>query len=125
MQTVSTRIYVKNLRLYAYHGVLPQERVVGNHYVLNVTISYPFMQAMTTDCVEHTLSYADVCAVLTEVMRAPSHLLEHVAGRMGNALVKAFPEIEELWIDVRKENPPMGVDCDGAGVQLHLINGKT
>ena len=57
-------------------------------------------------------------------MEKPSQLLEHVAGRIGRCLIDSYPVIEEVDIEIMKINPPMGADCDGAGVELHLTNGK-
>ena len=47
--SVSSRIYLKNARFHAYHGVLPQERTVGNNYVVNLVVDYDFTDAMETD----------------------------------------------------------------------------
>ena len=37
-----SKIYLKNVRFHAYHGVLPQETQVGNDYVVNLDVSYDF-----------------------------------------------------------------------------------
>ena len=58
-------------------------------------------------------------------MQQPAKLLEHVAYRIGEALEKTFPQIEAIDLCLTKLNPPMGADCSGAGVELHLINEKT
>jgi dihydroneopterin aldolase len=33
--------------------------------------------------------------------------------------------VEAVDVTLTKENPPMGANCGGAGVELHLINNKT
>jgi dihydroneopterin aldolase len=58
-------------------------------------------------------------------MAVPSNLLEHVAGRIAKAVMAAYPEILSVDIKLTKTNPPMGADCKGAGVEIHLINDKT
>jgi dihydroneopterin aldolase len=58
-------------------------------------------------------------------MAVPSNLLEHVAGRIAKAVMSAYPEILSVDIKLTKTNPPMGADCKGAGVEIHLINDKT
>ena len=58
-------------------------------------------------------------------MRQPSNLLEHVAGRIAHAVQTAIPEVLSIDLKLTKCNPPMGADCAGAGVEIHLINDKT
>lgn len=55
----------------------------------------------------------------------PSMLLEHVAGRIAKAIVGYSPDILSVDLTVTKVNPPIGADCNGAGVEIHLINDKT
>ncbi len=123
--TAGSSIYLKNVRLHAYHGVLPQERTVGNDYVVNLNVEYDFSHAMQTDDLAHTVNYAELYQLIKEEMAIPSSLIEHVAGRIGHRIFSTYPAIHKLTIDITKENPPFGADCDGAGVQVHLINNKT
>lgn len=118
------QIRLNKVRFYAYHGVLEQEQRVGGWYELTLTIDYPFVNAMKSDDVADTLNYASVLDVVTREMNTPSRLLEHVVGRMANALIKAFPDIVGLDICLTKENPPMGCDTKGASVVLSIKNDK-
>ena len=120
-----TYILLKNLRFKAFHGVMPQERTVGGDFVVSLRIGYPWQQAMTTDDVADTLNYAEVYDLVRQEMAVPSHLLEHVAGRIANSLFLRFPAITSIDLWLSKLTPPMGADSDGAGVELHLINDKT
>lgn len=125
MTLQSSHIYLKNVRFHAYHGVLEQERTVGNDYVVNIVVDYPFAHALETDDLTDTINYAEVYRLVAEEMAIPSQLLEHVAGRIGKRLFTEMPSIEELDIAITKQNPPFEADCDGAGVQVHLMNHKT
>lgn len=124
-QAKSTKIFLRQVRFHAYHGVLEQERRVGNDYAINVVAECDFTHAMLTDELEDTVSYADIYRVVKEEMAIPSKLLEHVAGRIGERLFTAFPSIQSLDISIMKVNPPFGADCEGAGVEVHLMNYKT
>lgn len=125
MKVESSYIYIKNLRLHSFHGVLPQERLTGNDYILNLRAKYPVDSAMITDRVEDTLNYATMCDMVTEEMTKPSALIENAAYRICKRLFKDMPKIESVDISITKVNPPMGADSDGAGIELHLINDKT
>ena len=104
---------------------MPQERRVGGDFLVNLRVGYPLEQAMQSDKVGDTLNYAALYEVVKTEMMQPSNLLEHVAGRIADAIVKCFPQVTSIDLDLAKHNPPMGADCDGAGVEIHLINDKT
>lgn len=125
MKLMSSRIYLRNVRFHAFHGVLPQERIVGNDYLVNLVLDYDFSSAMKTDDLQGTLNYAEVYQKVREEMAVPSKLLEHVADRIAHRLFSDFPEIQKLQLSITKVNPPMGADSDGAGVEVVLTNDKT
>ncbi len=125
MSQQKTKIFLNDVRIYAYHGVLPQERTVGGWYSVWVDVDYDFTRALETDNVDDTLDYSKMLAVVNEEMSVPSNLVEHVAGRIAKALFKSFPDIDSAEIKIVKENPPMGNDTAGAGVLLRLKNDKT
>ena len=125
MKLMSSKIYLRNVRFHAFHGVLPQEGIVGNDYLVNLVLDYDFSSAMQTDDLQETLNYAEVYQKVREEMAVPSKLLEHVAGRIAHRLFSDFPEIQKLQLSITKVNPPMGADSDGAGVEVVLTNNKT
>ena len=125
MRITSSYIILRNVRFHAFHGVMPQERKVGADFLVNLRVGYPLEQAMQSDEVSDTLNYAALYEVVKAEMMQPSNLLEHVAGRIADAIVKRFPQVTSIDLDLTKQNPPMGADCDGAGVEIHLINDKT
>ena len=125
MMNSQTYVRIEKLRIRALHGVLPQERTVGGDYEITLRIGYPWQQAMETDDVADTLDYAAVYRLVEREMVSPSQLLEHVAGRLTKALLSGFPQITSIDLWLTKLVPPMGADCAGAGVELHLINDKT
>ena len=98
---------------------------MGAYFLVNLRVGYPLEKAMQSDEVADTLNYAALYAVVREEMMTPSNLLEQVAGRIADAVIKAFPQVTSIDLELTKENPPMGADCDGAGVEIHLINDKT
>lgn len=125
MMLQSSNIFLKNVRFHAWHGVLQQEQTVGNDYLVNLKVSYDFSNAMETDELSGTISYADLFELIKEEMKIPSKLLEHVAGRIGGRIFSEFPSVREIHLSIDKVNPPMGADSDGAGVEVVLTNDKT
>ena len=113
-------VFVNDIRLHAFHGVLPQERATGNDYLVSVSARCPVERAARTDEVRHTLNYAEVYEVVKTEMGIPSRLVEHVAGRIARRLLERFALITSVRVSVTKCNPPMGAQCAGAGVVIEM-----
>ena len=119
MKIKDSYICLKNVRFHAFHGVLPQERQVGGDFLLSLRVGYPLARAVESDEIGDTLNYATLFDLVKREMDVPSQLLEHVAGRIAKAVVAAFPAVTSIDLELTKQNPPMGADSDGAGVELH------
>ena len=104
---------------YAYHGVAPQENLIGNEYVIDLKLKVDISKAAQTDEVADTVNYAEVHNVIKTEMAIPSKLLEHAGGRIVQKLFETFPDIEEVELRLSKRNPPMGADIDAAGIELY------
>lgn len=113
-----TYVYLKEIRFYAFHGVMPQEQLVGGEFMVSLRVAYPFEAAMESDDVTDTLNYAELYALVKEQMDIPSRLLEHVAGRIVKAIQMQYPQVTRIELKITKQNPPMGADCEGAGVEV-------
>ena len=60
----------------------------------------------------------DLYETIKREMAQPSFLVEHAAGRITKAILAEYPKAQSVRIRLLKENPPMGADCQGAGVEL-------
>ena len=120
---IQTSIQLHNLEFYAYHGLLPQERVVGGHYRVDVELSLtPPLRALTEDVIDDTVNYAEVYALIRQQMEQPVNLLEHLAHRITKVLYAQFPQIQAVKLSVTKVTPPIsGIACEGASFCLQSI----
>ncbi len=121
MKVTNTRVLLQDVKIYARHGLDPQEQLTGACFYVSVEADTDFISAMQTDCIEGTVSYADIFRCVKEEMSVPSCLLEHVAGRILSRLFEDFPTISRIRLKLTKENPPMGADCHSAGVELEAV----
>lgn len=119
MKINNSYVFLKDIHCYAYHGVAPQENLIGNEYIINLKLKVDISKAAQTDEVEDTVSYADVHDVIKNEMAIPSKLLEHVGRRIIEKLFMTFPTIEEVEFQLSKRNPPMGADIDVAGIEVY------
>ena len=113
------KIILQQLRFHSRHGVMEQERIVGTYFSIDLELTTDFTEAMLTDRLGGTVSYADVYEVVAREMKTPSALLEHVAARILRALYATFPAVEAVRIRLSKENPPIeGAECGSCGVEI-------
>ena len=125
MKVISSYIFMDEVRIHAYHGVLPQENEVGQDFLVSARCGLDISPAMEHDMLEVALDYGTLYRLIEREMAKTSQLIEHVAGRIAQCVFSEFPMVTSLDLTIVKLNPPMGGDCKGAGVELHLINDKT
>ena len=111
-------IELRRMEFFAYHGHLPEERLLGNYFYVDVTLHADLSKAIETDCLDDTVNYQQVYEVVRREMEIPSRLLEHVAGRIVKALYAEMPGIKQLSVKVTKQNPPLGGKTEGSAVQI-------
>lgn len=112
-------IRINRMKLYAHHGVIEQERLVGNDFEVSVTLHVAGYDG--SDRLERTVSYADVAEIIRAEMAIPSALIEHVAARIARHIKQDFPTVVvggEVTVD--KLTPPMGADVERVGVSVRL-----
>lgn len=107
-------ISINGLRLTAYHGVMEQERRVGNTFEVNVALDVPASdRAEASDCLDDTINYAQVVEIVKREMSVPSRLLEHVAGRIKNHIIADFGHMVAAGkVEVKKLAPPISGEMD-------------
>lgn len=120
MNIINSTIHLQEMTFYAYHGVLPQERIVGAYYSVSLSIdTADISEAIAHDRLESTINYAEVYQVVAEEMKEPSALLEHVAGRILHRLFIEQPLAHRATITVAKQAPPIiGADIQHSAVTL-------
>lgn len=111
-------IYIDKLKVHAFHGVMPQERVVGNDYEVSLKVGCSIDKAMLSDDVNDTINYASLAQLVKDEMAIESSLLEHVAGRILSKLRTEYKEITNIRLSITKIAPPIVADIRGAGVEI-------
>lgn len=113
---MKTWIELEEMEFFAFHGVFEQEALVGNRFRVNLKMNVDITEAMLTDEVTDTVSYADAFQVVDQEMKIRAKLLEHLTGRITSRLFDSFPSINEIEIKLSKVNPPGCGDIKQASV---------
>lgn len=113
-----SKIFLENVKIYAYHGVLPEENSIGTYYILDVELHTDLWKAAASDDLADTISYADVNEIIHQEMKINSKLLEHVAGRIISKIHEKFSQIDYIKVKITKTAPPMKGEMKGASIEL-------
>ena len=117
---MADRILLEGMLFYGFHGVNPEERVLGQRYVVDLAVDLDLTRAGRTDRLEDTVSYSHIYRTVRAVMEGePRNLLESAAQAIADRVLDEFP-VEAITVTVKKPNPPVrGSSIDLAAVQIH------
>ena len=115
---MKNQINVEGIRLYAYHGCLPEETKIGGEYIVDVYMVYDFSEAAAKDDLNLTVDYCTVFEICKAEMAIPSKLIEHVGKRIYDKIIHAFPKLIETKVKVTKLLPPMNGPVDKVSIVI-------
>lgn len=118
MQIEGYTIELRDVHLFAHHGVMQQEREIGAWFTIDIALEINDSSCAASDWIDGTVSYADVYEILCSEMEQPSNLLENVCSRITKRLYETFAQISAIRITLCKDTPPMGGDRLKAAVTL-------
>jgi dihydroneopterin aldolase len=101
-------IQIENMEFYSFHGHFKEERIVGNKFIVDLTIETDMKLPSQTDNLKNAVNYQRVYEIVKAQMDTKSHLLEHIAGRILDAIYAEMTDITKATVKVSKMNPPMG-----------------
>ena len=110
-------VKIEGIKIYAYHGCLPEEAKNGQEYFVDVIAEGDISEAVSSDELSKTVDYCVVTEIVKKEMAIRSKLIEHVCGRILNSLVNKYPQIK-FYVSVKKPNPPVNGDVTSATVTL-------
>lgn len=117
---MQSAIEIKDLRIFAYHGVYPEERILGNRYLIDVMLKADISQAVTSDNLEDTINYAEVVSIVQNEMQETSLLLEHVAGRILKKILLRWSQVSEASLKIAKQSPPIAATVGYCAIRLQM-----
>jgi|TARA_Y100000996_G_C22239775_1_gene527214 dihydroneopterin aldolase len=101
------KIKLKDIKIYAYHGCLKEESLIGGEYLVNLSVSSNLKISSISDELKDTVDYVSLLDIIKKEMFSPSKLLENVVKRIIDRIFKLFPKINKVSIEVSKLNPPI------------------
>lgn len=112
------KVYVNDIRVYAHHGCLPEETLIGSDYRVDLWVAADLEVSASSDKLADTVDYVTLCACVREEMAVPSKLLEHVGKRIIQRIFASSNLIERANVTVTKINPPIDGHVGSVAVTL-------
>ena len=113
------RIKIKNLGVYAYHGVYEQEKEKGQQFCVSAVLYTDMEKAGASDDIADAVDYGAVCLFIDEFMRENRFdLLEAVAEHLAEAVLFEFPAVRKIELEVEKPNAPIPLRFDSVSVAI-------
>lgn len=113
------KIIIKDLKIYAYHGVNEEEKIKGQNFYLDITAYLDLSVPCESDNVDDTVSYAKIIKKAREVFCADKYdLIEKAAQVTLDAIFESFPKINECEILLKKPEAPISAEFGYVAVEL-------
>ena len=118
------KVILKDIRIYAFHGCMEEEELIGSDYIVNLEVETDMHQPANSDLLKDAVDYVQLNTIVKEEMLIRSQLLEHIAQRIIDRILKQFPMVKNVEVKVAKQNPPIGGDVKEVCVCIKGLNTK-
>lgn len=109
-------ITLNDLRFYGYHGLFPEEKIIGNEFQVDVEVSFQPAPMIISE-ISATINYAEVYRLIKNRMEVPTELLETLAMSITESIQQQFSSVTQISIHIRKMHPPMAFFEGNVGVR--------
>lgn len=114
------KILIRDLKIFAYHGVLDKEKENGQYFFFDIDAYVDLSNPCKSDNVEDTVNYALMTECITEIFTSQKdNLIEKAAQRVADGLLEEFGMITELRILLKKPDAPIDADFGWVGVEIN------
>ncbi|MEP7383667.1 MAG: dihydroneopterin aldolase [Gemmatimonadota bacterium] len=123
---MTDRILVRNLSVFAHHGVHDAEAELGQRFHLWLEARVDTREAGRSDRYADTVSYVEMSAIAVEIATTRRfNLLEALAEAVAEALLHRFPRIISIVVRVDKPSAPVPAILDGVSVEVERTRPAT
>lgn len=102
-------IHLRDMQFFGYHGVLPEETVLGQRFRASVSLAVNIQKAGQTDNLEDTVSYVGVYEICKDIIEGkPFKLLEAVAETVAARVLSQYEgQVMGCRVEIIKPDPPI------------------
>ena len=108
-------ITVEGIRVFAYHGHLPEEAKLGGHFTVNVCVEADTSDVEKSDDLNDTVDYVKIIDIVKEKMAIRADMIEVPAKRIVDAIL-VLDKVQKVKVEVEKTQPPIDAIFDKISV---------
>ena len=108
-------ITAEGIRVFAYHGHLPEEAVLGGHFIVNVWVEADTSEVEKTDHLNDTVDYVRIIEIVKEQMGIRANMIELPAKRIVEAILP-LNKVQKVKVELEKIQPPIDATFDKISV---------
>lgn len=113
------QIRIRNLSVFAHHGVYEQEKERGQDFCVNAVLHVDMERAGKSDDIADAVDYGVVCLFIDHYLRENRFdLLEALADRLAAAILLAFPGVRKLELEIEKPDAPIPLRFESVSVKI-------
>ena len=112
-------IRITNLKIFAHHGVYPEETRDGQDFYVNAKLYLDCRNAGQTDCLDDSMNYGEACHFITDFLQQHTYkLIESAAEQLAEAMLLAMPVLKGVAIELCKPHAPIGLPFENVSVNI-------
>lgn len=112
-------ILIKDLECFGYHGVLEEEKRLGQKFIVSVSLKLDFIKAIEHDLCQDTVDYGAVSqCIVGEVANTNFNLIESLADHLAKEILIRFALVEHVTVEIKKPWAPLKVHLDTVSVRV-------
>lgn len=116
---MTDRIFINDLRFFGYHGVLPEETVLGQRFRVDITAELDLSAAGRDDDLSKTVHYGEMAILVDEIGRTHRYkLIEALAEAIAKAIFETYPPIERLTVRITKPEAPVPISTGVIAIEI-------
>lgn len=113
------KIEIKNLEIFANHGVFPEENVLGQKFVISATLYTDTRKAGLTDELTASIHYGEVSHMITKFTKEHTYkLLEALAENLCQMLLQELPLLKMITLRVEKPWAPVALPLETVAAEI-------
>ncbi|MDR2845399.1 MAG: dihydroneopterin aldolase [Puniceicoccales bacterium] len=113
------KIRINGIKAYGHHGALPEETRLGQPFKVSLELAFDTRPAAAADDLALTVDYAAAIRRVEDTLKGPPvRLIETLAGRIADAILRDFPLVQEVTVEVQKPFAPVAADFDGLAIVI-------
>ncbi len=113
------KILMNDMMFYAYHGVLEEEKRLGQKFIISIELLLELKAAGLSDDVMDTVSYADVYEDVKEIVHGNKfNLIEKLAEEISKVVLMKYSLVNEIIIKILKPEAPVNGIYHSFGVEI-------